>query len=333
MASTAKAPNTRRTTLAPPHLNPRPLVSIHPLATFLLPPWTSSCSGHCPGTIPHCRRWWETSFSKSLTTSRGYTLGSKTRVPVHLRPQPIRGVLSNLACTQLQDEAQGEGFGDGSQDSQHPHREVTQWRLLLLSLTSSLLPPASGWKAVSSVLLLGVLVCNRRRALCGHGDPHCSLHQGSLATKKKKCQLNYPFIRVIKLVYILFWALYLSNKQFSAYSVMNSCLFCGLRISVMPSFLPVWLLMFKASFRNSKNLSSLSYLAFQDYCFSCDFKTTSFDNPIDFSVPFCICRHPKNSFKKSSPRDWWRKANIDTFVLISFLIVFPVSLGRTLRSS
>lgn len=26
----------------------------------------------------------------------------------------------------------------------------------------------------------------------------------------------------------------------------------------MPSFLPVWLLMFKASFRNSKNLSSLS---------------------------------------------------------------------------
>lgn len=79
----ATASEDQRHHSGPFHANPRPLVSISPFTTFLLPPWTSKSLGCCEVMTttrhhsPSRVVWWEMSFSKSLTPSRGYTVGSK----------------------------------------------------------------------------------------------------------------------------------------------------------------------------------------------------------------------------------------------------------------
>lgn len=215
------------------------------------------------------------------------------------------------------DQAPGEECGDGGQDSTPSHREATQWRLLLFSLS----PPALGWETVSSVLLLKVQDCGREGRYSSIWIHTLFPSSRKSGYQKRKRQLNWRVLVETTLTYScceLFISVITSSRE-AAYPVTLSYLSCGLWVNVMPSFLPVWLLMFKASFRNLKSLSTLWYLAFQDHFVSAatlkqphsTTRLTSLVHSVSVVILGTVLRKPL-------PRDGRRKADIDAFVLFSF---------------
>lgn len=192
------------------------------------------------------------------------------------RPWPISADC-RVCCW---DQAQGEECGDGRQDSTLSHWEATQWRLLLFSLS----PPALGWETVSSVLLLKVQDC-RREGRYGSLWIH-TLFPSSRKSgcQKRKRQLNWGVLVVRTLTSVVVRALHRSNSQFSGGSLpchafLPSLGFVDKRYAQLASRLAPDVQSQPPEFK--KPFHSLVPCLSRPFCFSCDFKTTSFNNPVD----------------------------------------------------